>query len=979
MKERAKRFLTSIVAALTLVGSVPTQVSASELDSDSSLISPQDTGSTPDAGNAPAVESSTPASGGTTGDNTTTTNATVTDTTATNTTTTGTTTDTTVISTTTETTTTDTTTTDTTTTDTTTTDTTTTNTTTTDTTTTDTTTTDTTTDDSADIEDDDLDDLDLEDMADALVLSFEASTFSLRTAATQEPTLLAEEGSSTEEDSSTEENQATTPVINIGELGNTPTDAGWSAGSETEKASGWRYDGTSVSMVNNGTAVDVHADGTGVNFNMAGVNRIGTLYADDDVNITGTGILLIDKIDMLEGKNLNLLTNTDRYDKGTGSVAVFLRNAETGKYELINGNVKGILDEEYTIPDGIELVVPDGGTLDMRITTQVTTTTDGNSETHYGLTNTDYGLLDNNPDASNSYIEEVQEGENMVSRVLGITVPKLTISSKASLLLKGNAKLLLEAFEETVLTHAHHSSTLVVNGELTLADNAALELTNHASDINTHTSSSQFSVVMNAGGSVTGSGTLSGAAVTYNGGSGTIHFTGDNSFVDVQCTQNPDMTFTTTGNTDVFYSDDTTLKALDAKDGGSFSLYAKATKNEATTSIDGFASRLNITDSVDGTCNVKSGYVSLNGNLMNERFTVNASDYGAGKLQIISLTRRNTYIERDKHNGFAYFSSGATNTYNNSDWTQLEMYGSDLSQTNPYTYSILNGYVTSLDTESETFVCATDTQLFEIYMHDPNTNVTTVSLILKNPGSEQPICVGEAVDPSKVFLVRCVAGTVTAEAPFTGSIVNPGTSNTGSGILGGSNAGSFNGGGASSVLGGTREPSGGDNTDNGNTDNGNTDNGNTDNGNTDNGNTGSVADSSDAQRNPSVDINDAITPTTSAESVRDVVVKAVSDIENSYQLAILLDGVEQKTLAGGTIPVAMEVSLEEGWNRNDLFVVFRGENGKLVAVKARYNPATGMLMFDAPMLGKFQLVSFHWDGTDYESEAFLSALDDYMS
>ena len=107
--------------------------------------------------------------------------------------------------------------------------------------------------------------------------------------------------------------------------------------------------------------------------------------------------------------------------------------------------------------------------------------------------------------------------------------------------------------------------------------------------------------------------------------------------------------------------------------------------------------------------------------------------------------------------------------------------------------------------------------------------------------------------------------------------------------------------------------------------------------------------------------------------------KAVSDIENSYQLTILVDGVEQKTLEGGTIPVAIEVSLEEGWNRNDLFVVFRGENGKLVAVKARYNPVTGMLMFDAPMLGKFRLVSFPWDGTDYESEAFLSALDDYMN
>ena len=958
MKERAKRFLTSIVAALTLVGSVPTQAYASGLEPDSSLISPQDDGSTPDTGNTPAVESSTPVSSDITDGNATTTNSTTTNTTVTDTTTNGTTT----------------------------TETTTTETTTTETTTTETTTNSTTTDDSTDIGEndpdesdlgeDELGDLDLEDMADDLVLSFEASTFSLRTTAAQEPTLLAEV-----------ENQTATPVVKIGEttLGDAATDAGWSGGS------GWRYNGSSVSMVNNGTAVDVHAEGAGIDFSMAGVNHIGTLYADGDVNITGTGILLIDAIDMLEGKSLNLLTNTDRYEAGTGSVAVFVRNAETGEYELINGNgenkVTGILDEEYTIPDGIKLVVPDGGTLDMRITTQVKTTTNGESETHYGLTNTDYGLLDADvTSGENSYTKEVKEGENLVSRVLGITVPTLTISSGASLLLKGNAKLLMEAFGETVLTHAHHSSTLVVNGALTLADSAALELTNHASDINTHTSSSQFSVVMNEGGNVTGSGTLSGAAVTYKGGSGAINFTGNNSYVDVQCSQNPGMTFTTTGNTDVFYSDGKTLKALEAKNGGSFSLYAKAADETSTTSIDGFASHLNITDSVSGTCNVKSGYVSLKGNLMNEQFKVNNSDYGPGKLQIISLTKRNTYIERNNHNGFSYFSSGATNTYNSTDWTQREMYDSDLSQTNPYSYNMLSYYLNSLGTESEPFVCATDTQLFEIYMRDPTTNVTTVSLLVKSPANSNPICIGEAVDPAKVFLVRCIAGTVTTEAPFTGSIVNPGTSNTGSGILGGSNAGSFNGGGSSSVLGGDRKPSGGDSTDNGNTDNNNTDNDNTDNDNTDNNNTENNntengtngTESSASSQNPSVNIDDTVAPTASAEVVRDAVVK-VSDIGDAYRLTIVVDGVEQKTLAGGTIPVAMEVSLEEGWNQNDLFVVFRGENGKLVAVKARYNSATRMLMFDAPMLGKFQLVSFPWNGTDYESDTFLAALDDYMN
>lgn len=42
------------------------------------------------------------------------------------------------------------------------------------------------------------------------------------------------------------------------------------------------------------------------------------------MNITGSGILLVDNIDMLEGTNINLLTNTEIYDDGTGSVACFL-------------------------------------------------------------------------------------------------------------------------------------------------------------------------------------------------------------------------------------------------------------------------------------------------------------------------------------------------------------------------------------------------------------------------------------------------------------------------------------------------------------------------------------------------------------------------------------------------------------------------------------------------------------------------------
>ena len=72
--------------------------------------------------------------------------------------------------------------------------------------------------------------------------------------------------------------------------------------------------------------------------------------------------------------------------------------------------------------------------------------------------------------------------------------------------------------------------------------------------------------------------------------------------------------------------------------------------------------------------------------------------------------------------------------------------------------------------------------------------------------------------------------------------------------------------------------------------------------------------------------------------------------------------------------VELEDQLDPTWNRNDIFAVFRDEQGRLVVVRVRFNALTGKLEFDAPMLGQFQLVYLDWDGTDYLDEAFLAAI-----
>ena len=59
--------------------------------------------------------------------------------------------------------------------------------------------------------------------------------------------------------------------------------------------------------------------------------------------------------------------------------------------------------------------------------------------------------------------------------------------------------------------------------------------------------------------------------------------------------------------------------------------------------------------------------------------------------------------------------------------------------------------------------------------------------------------------------------------------------------------------------------------------------------------------------------------------------------------------------------------------------MFRDENGNLIAVKITYNSATGILEFDAPLLGDFRLACFHWEGTDYTAPDFLDALKAHLN
>ena len=104
----------------------------------------------------------------------------------------------------------------------------------------------------------------------------------------------------------------------------------------------------------------------------AGFNHINNLVTDSVVSIIGTGIMLLDKVDLKDSGEVKLTENKMYADTGViGSVAVFLKDNKADKentYRLINGGIPGILDETYTIPKGYNLVIPSGESLIMNST-----------------------------------------------------------------------------------------------------------------------------------------------------------------------------------------------------------------------------------------------------------------------------------------------------------------------------------------------------------------------------------------------------------------------------------------------------------------------------------------------------------------------------------------------------------------------------------------------------------------------------------
>jgi hypothetical protein len=183
--------------------------------------------------------------------------------------------------------------------------------------------------------------------------------------------------------------------------------------------------GRLVLINHDGSARNIGSSTGGNTILAAGINRIGTLTCNGDVEILGTGILLVDNLELGDEGSLSLQTNTDIYKDETGSVALFIKTGEN-EYTLANGEVIGILDEEYTLK-GVKLIVPDKSRLMLNSVGACLEPETGEVHYYFGSLYGEDPYVSRNPDA-----------------VVKESASNLIISDGASLTIENGAQILME-------------------------------------------------------------------------------------------------------------------------------------------------------------------------------------------------------------------------------------------------------------------------------------------------------------------------------------------------------------------------------------------------------------------------------------------------------------------------------------------------------------------------------------------------------
>lgn len=669
-------------------------------------------------------------------------------------------------------------------------------------------------------------------------------------------------------------------------------------------------DGSYV-LVNHTGSENLQADGD-ITILAAGLNRIASISGAGKVNIAGTGILLVDS---LKGE-LDLMTLTDIYDEG--STAVFVQQTD-GSYLLVNGAVPGILDEEYTINDA-NLVMPAHSSLVLCGTGAEAILDDDGNVTAVNY----YHGSEHNYKASDS--------KNVIEQV-----GKLTITGAASLLVCQEASLLLENLKSLGFTGIDE---FIRYPELAVTNGGTLTVEGDVTG-------SGFVTVDGNDSSLSGSGSVTARQITIDDPDAIGNADGTFSARDIYLNGEGTYQDLTIDNSTVHVGDGSAgFSGLHTS--GSSTILLSSGADVDLGSVDGtLALRLwgdracTVSGDVDGsgTLRFEIGTYLLDEGIKLNQVSIstetggNVFDYPDVLETCLPLMRISpedmTRADESKDQSIPVAGVWMIDhaEKNKLSWIEVVQLGENTSiqatcDENQKLVLSPTALRTLIEAYKTSFGWKEGVVKFELlHLNDGVLSLDTFdeSQLTQFPADD-------------VCLVRIIFQQATSFVEPAGTSTQTGTVFTGSGILGGSGAGSVHYGSTNH-----NDPIDPDD------DNGK-----------ENGDAGK-------------------TETVTAPRMAAVWVETQSDGIH-YELCAA-EGEKTIRDLGGRVSVSMRYELPPQNTGKALYAVFRNADGTITAARARYSGLNGELRFEADRLGTFVIVAFDFDGEEF-SDAFYAALED---
>ena len=687
---------------------------------------------------------------------------------------------------------------------------------------------------------------------------------------------------------------------------------------------GWRYDAEDESLVLvgfDGSAQDIAAENGDLTIKAAGLNRVGKLTVDGNINLIGSGILLVDEIELKQDCSFNLQTNTGIYDDGAGSVAVFLKQ-EDGSYLLINGEVNGLLDEEYSIPEGVTLVVPDDSTLVMQsLAIAEYLSPEGESVVAYSTSSV------------NKAIEKLSASVGTEDAPLDTkliedrsTSPALTISESAKLIIQQAASLIMNGIAQKFSALVPE---LLVFGELELEGSVSGGVAR-----------------LEGEEAVSGSGSFQGAEIIVANDQTAVN--ASDSLVILQNGVAADKLSLSGNNTilfgTIYESTISEIGELELEDGANVSARGHRSLEELASEDSLVVGAL----SGGGTITYQNGNISV------------GQDISEGAVQEITTTggviTRGAGTDEEE---ICFVGPSGLVPLSDSGAELVDGY---------YAFPVLKVFVSGcreVDLSVSESVSGNGEDPLTIYRFGPESEDIPLSQVkesllptngagrwieiyyMDDSGTRQKMVLTEksdtgdaALSPADICLIRTVAVEYVQLGQGGGTASETNTTFTGTGILGGSGAGSMNGGTGTSIL------------------------------------TGKEPDQPEPDPDPDPD-PDPPSPPPAAEQAeppqtQELWVTPEESAPGLYELHYSVNGTAVFTL-DGTAEVRMDYRPAAGQDTEKLYVVFRDTDGTLHAVRARFDAAAGKLIFGADRCGRFVVLAFDYTGEEFSS-GFYEAL-----